>query len=252
MTKADSVLEVVKVIRKIDEEVDVARGHVQLTILVEAGQRGEVELVDIARKHGWERKAIVDAAQKLRNKGLLISREKGRYALTDKGMRIYRLLESLALRVRRPTLLDSLILADAVLVVGTSIREWVPLSQVARELKVSERKLLEVITTSDTKLFKVRESSFRREVALTYHGQEAYKEILERMGLGPLAAKVFALLTATLRPQEALRRFMAVYIVITLLIAVLAVGLHTPARVILGGIWGAVSFYLAFLLYSKV
>ncbi len=249
MTGGEDIAEVLEIIRKIDEKIDIARGQIQLGILLEAGEKGEVDLVEIARALGQEKKTIIDAAQKLRKKGLLVSRERGRYVLTEKGVELYRLIKSLASRGARPPLEDSLVLTDIILVVGTSIHEWVPLYLVARELKLSERKIISVIKRSGSRLIKVRRHAGTREIALTYEGQQVYKEVLRKLGLGPLAAKVLSLLTATLKPQEALRRFMVVYALITL---VVAYELTSPLGIISGAVWAIVSIYLAFLLYSKV
>jgi len=239
-------------LRELDSVVDIARGHVQLSLLLLLAKRNRLVPDTAAEILGIPRKSVVDGLQKLKRKGL-VARSSGRtYVLTEEGKRVGKLLADVLLELSPPDTLEEFVeayqIGEVVLLAGTSTKEWVDLGELAKRLGIEERRLLKLIESRGRELFKVRELGGRVQVALTYEGSQLYDLLLDSMKMGPLTARILSLLTGTLDPIDALRRFLVVYLLVSVLVFV---ELTSPFGIIPGAIWAAASLYIAFLLYSK-
>ena len=249
MPNPSSLMQLIQVLREVDKEIDIARSSVQLKMLIFAGEYGELDLRRASATLNIESKPLIDAAQKLKRKNLIERKGKGIYKLTPRGKKIYQLLKTLAKALDSEKIFETIMFADIILVVGTWIEEWVDARWVARELKIDVNQLKEILSGYDGIYVKMKSEGKSILLSLTREGKTLYKQLLRMRGLGPHAAQMLALLTATLKPLEALRRFMVVYTLITLLIAY---ELTTPLGIISGAAWAAVSIYIAFLIYSRI
>ena len=244
--------EVIETLKKVDEEIDLARGSVQLNILILSAKAREISAYVASKELGIPIKTATDAIQKLKRKGLLKKVKHQIYTLSDRGWTLYRILETLAKsaiivdRVRH--LRYMLLLSEIILLIGTSLSEWVSVNRLARELRSDENLILRIVREEGYGIVKIRKGPVNWELALTYDGKRVYSELLDNLGLGSLAAKTFSLLTYTLHPGRALKRFMIIYLLVTILVAL---ELTSPIGIIAGSAWIVASLYLAFLLYSK-
>jgi len=258
------VMTLLKVLREIDGIVDLARGEVQLLVLLSA-KDGMVRPSVLADSLGLRSKTVIDAVQKLKRKGLLKKLGRDRYKLTDKGRRLKRLIFSLprasAMLGSQEAVYQAYMISEAVLILGTVAESWYPLSRLARHVGVSAGKLHEIVEQCD--LFKVREAPHGIEVALSFDGRRLYEELLRRRGLGPTVAKVLSMLTFTPDPRKALSRFFILYLAVSALVVfeILASGLTGVGElgvlyrllpsVMAAVTWLAVSIYLAILMLSR-
>lgn len=240
---------IVEKLRIIDGIIDFARGDVQLSIMLLAAEKGRVIPDYASEQLQISRKSIIDAIQKLKKKKLLERGEGNVYLLTERGKRFADMLVDVLSKIPvRTTPRDYYIVNETVLLVGTSMKEWVSLDTIARKLGMHPSRLRRILEAHGKELFKFRSVFGMTQVALTYDGGQMYELLLESIKMGPLTAKTLALMTGTLDPREALRRFLLAYIVISILVFV---ELTSPIGVISGSAWAAASVYLAFLLYSK-
>jgi len=259
----EDVKSLLEVLREIDRLVDIARGEVQLLVLLSA--KGElVRPTVVAESLGLRTKTVVDAVQKLKRKGLLKKLGKDRYRLTDRGRRlrelIYNLPRATAMLGSRDAIYGAYIISEAVLILGTTGEEWYPLRRLAEHVGVSPGRLRRILGIS--KLFKLRSTPHGEEVALSYDGQRLYEELLRRRGLGPTVARVLSILTFTPDPRKALTRFFTAYLVISALVVfeVLAASLagvgpgsvyRLLPSVVAAMTWLATSVYLAILVLAR-
>ena len=250
--RLDKWSRVLERLRLVDSVIDIARGHVQLSLLMLLAERGKIVPDTASETLGISRKSVVDGLQKLKKKGLVVRGAGRTYTLTEEGKKLAELLEGVVADLSPSDTLEELVeayqLGEAVLLAGTSTREWVDLGELARRLEVGEKRLLKLIESRGREIFKVREMGGKIQVALTYEGSQLYDMLLNNMKMGPLTARILSLLTGTLDPRDALRRFLVVYLLISVLVFV---ELTSPMGVIPGAIWAAASLYIAFLLYSK-
>lgn len=240
-------------LRLIDSVVDFARGYVQLSVILTAIDEERIIPDYTAEKLKLSRKSVIDAIQKLKRKGLLYKEKGNIYILTDKGKKFFKLLSETisALSLTNPVekIMESYRISEAILVTGTSTKEWVDIRTVAKYLDFDPEQLEKLIETKASNLFKMRKVAGNTFLALTYEGSELYDLLLESIKLGPLTAKTLALLTGTLDPRNALRRFMIVYLLVSILVFLELT--RPPYGIIPAIVWAAASSYLAFLIYSK-
>lgn len=240
-------------LRLIDSIVDFARGHIQFSIILTTLDDGYVIPDYAAEKLKLSRKSVIDAIQKLKKKGLLYKSKSNVYTLTEKGKKFASLLMETLSSLSPVGSIDKIIeaykISETILLVGTSTKEWVNIKEIAKYLAMKPEQLEKIIETKASKILKTRKFSGNTYVALTYEGTELYELLLESIKLGPLTAKTLTLMTGTLDPRDALRRFMIVYLLISILVFLELT--QPPYGIISAIVWAAASFYLAFLIYSK-
>ncbi len=248
-----SSIDTIEKLRLIDSIVDFARGYVQLSVILTAIDEERIIPDYTAEKLKLSRKSVIDAIQKLKRKGLLYKDKRNIYTLTDKGKKFFKLLNETisALSMSNPVekIMESYRISEAVLVVGTSTKEWVDIRTVAKYLDFESEQLEKLIAKRASNLFKMRKVAGTTFLALTYEGSELYDLLLESIKLGPLTARTLALLTGTLDPRNALRRFMIVYLLVSMLVFLEMT--QPPYGLIPAIVWAAASSYLAFLIYSR-
>lgn len=99
MSEADNA-SVIEVLRKLDQEIDFARGSLQLSIVLELGKSSEgLTVKELSTRLNERSKAIADALRKMMLKDLVIKTRNGGsyevYILSDKGRRFYNDLQRL-------------------------------------------------------------------------------------------------------------------------------------------------------------
>ncbi len=239
-------------LRLIDGIVDFARGYIQLSVMLTV-INGEKIIPDYtAEKLKLPRKSVIDAIQKLKRKGLIC--KKGNiYMLTEKGKKFSKLLQDIVGSLSSINSIDKIMesyrISEAVLLIGTSTKEWVDIRSVAKQLDLKPEQLEKLIKTRAANLVKIRKIADSTLLALTYEGAELYDLLLESIKLGPLTARTLSLLTGTLDPRNALRRFMVAYLLVSILVFLELT--QPPYGLISAVAWVIASFYLAFLIYSK-
>ena len=241
---------VIAVLRELDSTIDIARGELQLTVLINAPLDGPFSLTKLAESRGISRKALYDAVQKMQGKGLLRRVGRDKYVLTDQGRKLRRIVEALAGKVDIGLdLKSSFIMWRTILILGTDDREWVPLTDLAKCLGVSLSTLKRMLSLTPGNLFKLRRGTFGEEVSLSYEGRMLYERILREIGLGTFTARVLALLAATPDPLKALAKWTATFSILS--IAVMLVANLKPYGLIPVALWSVIALYVALLLYSK-
>jgi len=240
-------------LRLIDSIIDFARGQIQLSVILTMLDNERIIPDYTAEKLKLSRKSVIDAIQKLKRKGLLYKSKGNVYLLTEKGKKFTRLLLETLSSLSPIDSIDKIVeaykISETVLLAGTSTKEWVDIREIAKHLDMNPKQLEKIIESKASKIIKTRKVSGNTYIALTYEGTELYELLLESIKLGPLTAKTLALMTGTLDPRDALRRFMIVYLLISILVFFELT--QPPYGIISAIVWAAASFYLAFLIYSK-
>lgn len=85
---------VLDILRRIDQEIDFARGYLQLSILLELGKNSEgLTIRDLARRLSERNKSVADALRKMVQKNIVTKTKNGGdyeiYTLTDHGKVLY-------------------------------------------------------------------------------------------------------------------------------------------------------------------
>ncbi|MEM0066585.1 MAG: hypothetical protein QXH88_06655 [Sulfolobales archaeon] len=92
MRSTSELLSRALVLREVDSYVDIARGWLQLRILLALGERGSCSIDELVSLLSERRKAVLDALRKMRSKGLVSTGDP--LSLTELGLRIYDQLSS--------------------------------------------------------------------------------------------------------------------------------------------------------------
>lgn len=84
----------IEVLRRLDQEIDFARGSLQLSIVLELGKNGNgLTIKDLSKRLNERNKAVADALRKMMLKNLVVKVRNGGgyevYTLTEKGRRFY-------------------------------------------------------------------------------------------------------------------------------------------------------------------
>lgn len=260
MEKRSELRSIIEKLKRIDGIVDFARSDVQLDILLEMSDDKPTSISELSDKIKANRRAIVDAIQKLKAKGLVDIKRKGEYVLTSKGkalrndllnlkdINIYRSFQ--ALRV----LLVMAIAGTKELKIKEGKRVYKELRPVWLSLKeisiLSELPIEDVKRILDTQLTEyVMKKTLDEELVdykLTEKGLDIAEKILTELGYSLFTAKVFSIITGTSDPFIATRRYFTLYAILTLF-TILTAPLY-PWHLIPSLLWLVITIYTAVLL----
>lgn len=253
MVKCSSknVKELVNILKEIDSNIDLARDRFQIDILINATIDKYFSISEFSELFGVNRKSLADAVQKMKNKGLVEKLGRDKYKLTEKGVRIRKILSELASsRVFSQDIYDLFHFLQIILILGTIDREWVSISTLAKYLDIDQGVIEKIVKKySDEKIIKVREGILGIEVALTFEGRNLYAKILDDMGLGIYTARILRILTGSPLPFQALKRFVLLNLFIGLTVSIM--GLFTWYVLVPLIIWAILSIYIMILMYSR-
>lgn len=92
--RSDPEYNIIESLRRIDKEIDFARGYLQLSILLELGRNGNgLTVRDLAKKLNERSKSVADALRKMVLKNIVIKTKNGGdyeiYTLTEHGKSLY-------------------------------------------------------------------------------------------------------------------------------------------------------------------
>ncbi|MCX8185479.1 MAG: hypothetical protein N3E43_06990, partial [Sulfolobales archaeon] len=141
------------ILREVDSYVDIARGWLQLRILLVLGESGSCSVDELVSKLGERRKAILDALRKMRSKGLVSAEDNP--SLTELGSRVFEQLYSVLTcsSFSSPVALKSLVydvprdlarlfyLYEVLVALGTSKKYELPLSALCYVTKLKPETL---------------------------------------------------------------------------------------------------------------
>lgn len=260
MEGARELKNTIEKLKEIDRKVDLARSDVQLEVLLGMDYGRTISISELAGKVKSDRRAIIDAIQKLKAKGLVDIRRKGEYVLTPEGKNLRDDLLSLA-----GTGVYKSFQAIRVLLVMTiagtkelKIREG---KKVYKELRPVWLSLKEISSLSNLPVEEVKgildkhlrgyvvKKTLDEELVdyrLTERGLEVAGNILGELGYSLFTAKVFSIITGTPDPFVATKRYFTLYALLTLF-TILTAPLY-PWHLIPSLLWLVITIYTAALL----
>ncbi len=231
----DDLIEAARVLRKIDSVVDMARGWTQLRTLLVVGHRGKATVDDLVRMLGERRKTILDSLRKMRVKGLIIEIN-GFLRLSEKGKEVYNLLSTIlksgmgwGQRIERSqtaaivydiprNLTRAFYLYDAIIAIGSSPKNELPLETLAYIVKLSPSIIddyLKPFANGENALFrrviKGRSLFFFRKRKVFYRLTKEGLKVFYRLPAylkykNNKAAKLFRIITRTGHPRVVIKR----------------------------------------------
>lgn len=220
----------INMLREIDSVIDLARGWLQIRLLLAIGERG-VSVDALSATLGQPRKTILDALRKMRLKGL-VEESKGYYRLAERGLNLYRMLVSLASPTHKPAsrgiqhvsvydILSSLTrhiyLYEALVALGSSPRYEMTLEELASVVRLSPRQLDEYLSVYSNGSLRLLERSLKRcgvlrnRTCVYYRIGRDGKKILYRLPeymrvKRSWATRILVKLTRALHPRLVLKR----------------------------------------------
>ncbi|MCS7112074.1 MAG: MarR family winged helix-turn-helix transcriptional regulator [Ignisphaera sp.] len=154
--------EVLEVLKQLDQEIDFARGSLQLSIVLELGRSGGLTARELSKRLNERSKAVADALRKMMLKDLVAKVRNGGsyevYTLSEKGRRFYEDLHRVTRGNGGPRYVDSGresgvtphefsvelmkkdYIVDAVVAIATSRRGALPLRDVAEAMGLSPQR----------------------------------------------------------------------------------------------------------------
>jgi len=247
-----NVKTLIRILKEIDSNIDLARDKFQIDILISAAEDKPFSLTELAEKLGISRKSLADAVQKLKNKKIVKKLGRDKYTLSEKGLKIRRTLAELATSTKTmsESIYDIFHIIMIILTLGTLEREWVPLSTLAKHLHEDKSRIEKLVKDySNEKILKVREGVTGLELALTFEGRNLYNNILDDMGVGAYSLKVLKIVTGSPSPFQALKRFLLINLLFGT--TTLIISLFTRYALIAVAAWIMTSLYVMILIYSK-
>ncbi len=258
-------MEYINVLRKIDSVIDLARGWLQLSVLVSIGERS-VRVDELVNILGQPRKAVLDVLRKMRLKGLVEVRD-GYYRLSSRGLQLYKLLYSLV--GSRAFTTDSsgggagggeatvydiissitrfLYLYEAIVALGSARGYELSLDTLASIVRVGRRQLDEYLSVYSSNPLRIFERRIKRCGLFVRRSCIVYK--LTREGLMVFhrlpeyvrarrswATRLLALLTHALHPRIVLKR-LTLFLSVGSAVAMSLVALHPELSLLLLGGW---------------
>lgn len=254
--RVDDLLARASALREVDSYVDIARGWLQLRILMVLGGRGRCSIDELVATLGERRKAVLDALRKMRTKGLVSAEDPP--SLTDLGLRVYeRLAEVLACSgvdgaaAPRPTVYDIprdlarlFYLYEVLVALGTSKSYELPLSTLCYITKLKPETLEDYLRPYCgeplrllKRLVKPRRLLLltRRVVAyrLTDEGVKVFHRLPDYVRYrGSLGARVLSLLTKSGHPKVILKRVSLILSLGSAAATLLAAALPAPLSLV--------------------
>ncbi len=268
-------MEYIGVLREIDSVIDLARGWLQLSVLVAIGERS-VRVDELVRVLGQPRKAVLDVLRKMRLKGLVEVRD-GYYMLSSRGLHVYKLLSSIVNHggferrsasgqsyAREATVYDVvssitrfLYLYEAIVALGSARGYELSLDTLASVVRIGERQLdeyLSVYATGSTRIFERRVKRcgliarrgcvvyrLTREGLMVFHRLPEYVRVRRSW-----ATRVLVLLTRALHPRIVLKR-LTLFLSVGSAMTMSLVALYPELSLLLLGGWVLVVSFLALL-----
>lgn len=231
----NDLIEVARILRKVDSAVDIARGWTQLRILLIVGHRGRASVNELVQVLKERRKTILDSLRKMKIKGLILETD-GYIVPSEKGREIYALLSTiltsnigLRSEVERTqtaavvydiprNLTRAFYLYDAIIAIGSSPKNELPLETLAYMVKLSPSIIddyLKPFAQGENALFRrvIKERSFlffkKRRVfyELTKEGLKVFYRLPAYLKYkNNKAAKLFRMITRTGHPRVVIKR----------------------------------------------
>lgn len=172
----------IDILRRLDQEIDFARGSLQLSIVLELGRSNEgLTAKELSKRLNERSKAVADALRKMMLKDLVIKIRNGGsyeiYILSERGRRFYEDLHKVIIGNSKPRCLDNSrrydvtphdfsvelmkkdYIVDAIIAIATSRKEVLSLKNIAEAMGLSPQRAqayLEMYSSRDSliKLFK--------------------------------------------------------------------------------------------------
>ncbi|MET1101010.1 MAG: hypothetical protein ABWW69_00815 [Pyrodictiaceae archaeon] len=272
----ERLLERLEILRRLDSVIDLAKGWLQLRILVALGSGASSvdEVVSIVRVN---RKAVLDSLRKMRLKGLVESHEDGSLRLSERGVEVYRLIISTINGYRGArerggdaavtvydvsgVLVRYLYLYEAVIALGLAKGHELSLEELSSIIRLSPRQLdsyLRRYAEDEPKLF-IRTTS-RRSLLDKLLRRSGVKYRLGREGLKLLyklpeylrfkrsfPVRVLSILTRTMHPRLVLKRLTLIISCGSALAMLSAVITDWETAILIMGSWLVVLSFLSVL-----
>ncbi len=255
-----SLQTLIKKLREIDQNVDFARSHVQLEILLEMNEDNTTTITELAEKLGVNRRTIVDEIQKLKSKKLVSIKRKGEYVLTKNGIELKKNIKALKkINIYRAFQATRVLLILAIS--GTKelkIKEerkvykevrpiWLSLKEIADYTELPEPVVHSIL---DNELSDYVEKKVIDETIIDFklneQGLYIAEKIITELGYSLFTAKVFSIITGSSDLFIATRRYFTLYAILTLF-TILTAPLY-PWHLIPSILWLVITAYTAVLL----
>ncbi len=273
----NDLIEAARVLRKVDSVVDMARGWTQLRILLVVGHKGRATVDDLVRVLGERRKTILDSLRKMRVKGL-VADVNGVLRLSDKGKEVYNLLSSILrssiVKGRRiedaqtaaivydipRNLTKAFYLYDAIIAIGSSPKNELPLETLAYIVKLSPSIIddyLKPFANGENALFRrvIKEKSLlffkRRKIfyRLTKEGLKVFYRLPAYLKYkNNKAAKLFRMITRTGHPRVVIKRMALIISIGSVIVMILNILLPPLLAVLTLSAWILVLSFFALLI----
>ncbi len=247
-------------LKEIDSMINIGKSEVQLKVLLNLEHEKPTSLAILQSHLRVPKRSLVDAVQKLKNKGLVEITEKGVYRLTLKGKKLKESILGLGgYSLYQACIAIRLLLTLAV--VGTkelkirrgktvfkeTVPIWVTLEELSKAIDMDANEVAYILDAYCYDYVKKREiEEGLLEYKLNDRGLSVARKILKDLGLSFFSAKVIGMIAVTADPLTAMRRFMLLYAILTF-ITIMTAPLY-PWHIIPSVIWLVITLYTAFLL----
>ncbi len=266
-----ALLDRINMLREIDSVIDLARGWLQIRLLVAIGENG-VRVDELSAMLGQPRKAILDALRKMKIKGL-VEESKGYYRLTERGLNLYRMLIGVAAQSFKTTqtnashvsiydvissLTRHIYLYETLVALGSSPNYEMTLEELASIVRISPRQLDEYLSVYSNGSLKLLERSLKRcgvlrnRTCVYYRIGRDGRKILYRLPeymrvKRSWATRILVRLTRALHPRLVLKR-LTLLLSIGSAISMLLVILFPQIGVLILGSWVLFISFIALLI----
>ncbi|BEP18207.1 HTH-type transcriptional activator ArnR [Pyrofollis japonicus] len=263
--QVEMLIERIDSIRELDSVIDLARGWLQIRILILLGA-GEATVDSLMTRLSQPRKTILDALRKMRQKGL-VEDNKGYYRLTEKGQRLFRIILGLnsnglnspsTVRCRSTTdgatpydiiakTTRYLYLYEALMALGSSPSMELSIETLSSILRLSPRQLDDYLSVYANGALKILKRSIkqcgvlRKRTCVYYRLNNNGLKILHKLPeytriKRSLSNRILVKITRTLHPRLVLKRI-TIALSVGSAIAMLLVLFKPELGVIILGSW---------------
>ncbi len=279
------VLRKISSLREVDSTIDIARGWLQLRILLALGFYNGIDVDGLVRILRERRKAVLDALRKMKNKELIVNNG-GKVVLSEKGKALYNVIassiglenngsshrgvyDSLSFRSRRskdPRIIHdiprdlsrSFYLYDTIIALGSSKNYELPLSTLSSISKISPEVLDDYLKPYASPPYRIMRRIIktaglffkRREVfyKLTDNGLKVYHKLPDYVKYrNHFGAKLLRLLSRSGHPRMVLKRISFIMSIGSAITMFLSVVMGGPASIIVMASWILFVSFLALL-----
>jgi len=268
----------ISVLREVDSAIDIARGWLQLRILIAIGLLGGADVNSIVSLLNERRKSVLDALRKMREKEL-INISNGVILLSSKGEKIFNIItgitgfntSSLKSTLTHMNIYDrpvydvyrdltrSFYLYDAIIALGSSKNHELPLGTLAYISRISPEvlddylkvytsppiKLLKRITRTSKILFLKRNTVYYR---LTGDGVKVYHRLPDYVKYkGSICARILRFIARSGHPRMVLKRIAFITSIGSAIAMTLTLIFSSPLSIVIMATWILLISFLALL-----